>query len=232
MLPAAEGIHEVREPLGDVRDDDRLAPLDHLAGGILGPAALVAHAEQFVDVRIAVAADDHQLVAVELLDAGTCIGDNFAQLRQNQIEDFGHAECAPERLGRRAKRLGLFAGGVLRREQPSVLDRDRGLGGECGRELSELFVVDVRLELVDADDADDTVADDHRRTDPAANASTAVSLTRESAGGATRPRRLVAASNAGPGHRGCASSSRSKPTPIRPPRSSKPRPLTITRRVP
>ncbi len=117
--PRAEGIHEVREPLGDVRDDDRLAPLDHLAGGILGPPYLVAHAEQFVDVRIAMAADDHQLVAVELLDAGTCIGDNFAQLRQNHIEDFGHTECAPERFGRRAQRLGLLAGGVLGREQPS-----------------------------------------------------------------------------------------------------------------
>ena len=100
--------------------------------------------DQFVEVRIAVAADDHQLVAVELLDAGTSIGHDLAQLRQDQIEDFGHAQRAPERLGGRAECLGLFAGSALGFEQPSILDRHRSLGGECGRELRELFVVDSR----------------------------------------------------------------------------------------
>ena len=135
--------------------------------------------EQFVEVRIAVAADDHELVAVELLDAGTPVGHDLAQLRQDQVEDLGHAERAPERLGRRAERLGLLARGALGLEQASVLDRHRGLGGECRRELRQLLGVEVGLELVDAQDADDAVADDHRRADPSANASAAVLLARE-----------------------------------------------------
>ena len=188
--------------------------------------------EQLVEVRIALAADDDELVAVELLDAGTPVRDDLAQLRQDQIEDLGHAERAPERLGRGAERLGLLARGALGLEQSSILDRDRGLGGECRRELRELFGVEVGLELVDAQNADDAVADDHRSADPAANASTAVLLTRK-----VRVLRYVgedsvAASTARPGLLRLVSSSRSKPTPIRPPRSSSPRAATITRRFP
>ena len=167
--------------------------------GSLGSAHAVAMSDQFVEVRIAVAADDHQLVAVEPLDAGTSIGDDLAQLRQDQVEDFGHAQRAPERLGGGAQRLGLFARGALGLEQPSILDRHRSLGGECSRELRELFGVDVGLELVDAEDADDAVADDHRGTDPSANASTAVQPDSQSAGSPTRRRRPVAASTARPG---------------------------------
>ena len=44
---------------------------------------------------------------------------------------------------------------------------------------AELLGVEVGLELVDAEHADDAVADDHRRADPAANASAAVHLARE-----------------------------------------------------
>ena len=106
-------------------------------------------------------------------------GHDLAQLRQDQIEDLGQAQRAPERLGCRAERLGLLARGALGLEQPRVLDRHRRLGGECRRELRELLVVEVGLELVDADDADDSVADDHRRADPAADASAAVDLARE-----------------------------------------------------
>ncbi len=60
-----------------------------------------------------------------------------------------------------------------------VLDRHRGLRGECRRELCQLFVVEVGFELVDAENAGDAVADDHRRTDPSANARTAVDVTRK-----------------------------------------------------
>ncbi len=70
--------------------------------GSSGPLAAVAMPEQFVEVRIALAADDDELVAVELLDAGTPVGDDLAQLRQDQVEDLGQPERAPERLGRRA----------------------------------------------------------------------------------------------------------------------------------
>ena len=47
--------------------------------------------EQLVDVRIAVAGEDLEFVAVELLDAGALIGNDLAQLRQDQVEDLGHA---------------------------------------------------------------------------------------------------------------------------------------------
>ena len=147
--------------------------------GSSGPVHAVAMPEQLVEVRIAVAADDHGLVAVELLDARTPVGDDLAQLRQDQVEEFGDAQRAPERLGRRLERLGLRARGALGIEQASVLDRHRSLGGECRGEVRQLFGVEVGLELVDAQDADDTVADDHRRADPAANASTAVLFARE-----------------------------------------------------
>ena len=77
------------------------------------------------------------------------------------------------------ERLGLRARGALGMEQASVLDRHRGLGGECRGEVRQLFGVEVGLELVDAQDADDTVADDHRRADPSANAPAAVLIARE-----------------------------------------------------
>src|SRR5207237_4228561 len=77
------------------------------------------------------------------------------------------------------QRLGLLARGPLRLEEASILDRRRSLGREGRRELRELLGVEVRLELVDAEDADDAVADDHRRADPPANASGAVLLARE-----------------------------------------------------
>ena len=101
------------------------------------------------------------------------------QLREDQIEDLGHAQRAAERLGCRAQRFRLLAGGALGLEQPSVLDRHRGLGGERRCELRQLLGVEVGLELVDAEDADDTVADDHRRTEPSANASAAVFVARK-----------------------------------------------------
>ena len=63
--------------------------LDHLAGRIVGPPRVEAMSEQFVEIRKAVAADDHHLVALELLDAGSSIGHDLAQLRQDQIEDLG-----------------------------------------------------------------------------------------------------------------------------------------------
>ena len=70
----------------------------------------------------------------------------------------------------RTKRLGLLTRGPLGLEQTRILDRDRRLRRERGRELRELLVVEIGLELVDADHADDPVADDHRRADPAADA--------------------------------------------------------------
>ena len=69
-------------------------PLHQLPGRIVGSPS-VAMSEQFVDVRIAVTADDDQLVAVELLDAGTPVGDDLAQLRQDQIEDSGMPSVLP-----------------------------------------------------------------------------------------------------------------------------------------
>ena len=135
--------------------------------------------EQFVEVRITLAADDHELVAVQLLDAGTSIRHHLAQLRQDEIEYLRDPQRAPERLGGRTQCLGLFAGLALGLEQPGVLDRRRSLSSECGRELCELLVVDAGLELVDAQDTDDTVADDHRGTDPSADSSTPVDVARE-----------------------------------------------------
>jgi hypothetical protein len=172
--PAVDVLVEVLEPRRDVRDDDRLEPRDHLAGRIVGPPPVEALSEQFVEVRKAIAADDHHLVALQLLDAGSSIGHYLAQLRENQIEDFGHFERAAERLGRGLERLGLLASGALGFEQPGVLDRHCGLGGECRGELRQLFGVEVGFELVDADDADHAVADHHGDTEPPANASTAV----------------------------------------------------------
>ena len=216
----------------DVRDDDRLAPLDQLAGRIVGPPPVEAMSEQLVEVRKAVAADDHHLVAVELLDAGSSIGHDLAQLREDQVEDLGHAQRAAERLGRRAQRLGLFAGGALGFEQPSVLDRHRGLGGECRRELRQLLVVEVRLELVDADDADR-----RGRRRSSGHRSIRECVRRRARWLAKCGWCDTSAKTCGRFDRttwipGLVSSSRSKPTPIIPPRSSKPRPLTITRRFP
>ena len=68
-----------------------LVPLDEPPGRILGSPAGVAMSEQLVDVRIAVAGEDLELVSVELLDAGTSIGNDLAELRQDQVEDFGQA---------------------------------------------------------------------------------------------------------------------------------------------
>ena len=70
-----------------------LVPLDQLAGRIVRPPPVVAESDQLVEIRIAVAADDHQLVAVELLDAGALVRHHLAQLRQDQIEDLGHARA-------------------------------------------------------------------------------------------------------------------------------------------
>ena len=78
-----------------------------------------------------------------------------------------------------AERLGLFSSRSFGVEQSGVLDRDRRLGGECRRDVCKLFVVDVGLELVDAEDADNAVADDHRRADPTADARAAADVTRE-----------------------------------------------------
>ena len=122
------------------------------------------------------AADDDHLVAVDLLDAAAVVRDDLAQLRQDQIEDLGQAQRAAQRLGCRAQRLGLLAGRALGLEQPRILDRRRGLGGEGRHELREILVVEVGLELVERDDADDAVADDHRCADPAADSSAAVDL--------------------------------------------------------
>ena len=172
-------ILELRVARGGVREDDGPVPLDQVPGRIAGSAHAVAMSDQFVEVRIAVAAVDHPLVAVEPLDAGTPVGDDLAKLRQDQVEDFGHAQRAPQRLGCGAESLGLFAGSSLGLEQARVFDRHRGLGGECRRDFRQLFGVEIGLELVDAEHADDAVADDHRGTDPSANASTAVQLTRK-----------------------------------------------------
>jgi hypothetical protein len=84
-------ILELRVARGGVCDDEGLVPLDQLPGRIVGSAHPVAMPDQFVEVRVALAADDDKLVAVELLDAGTSVGDDLAQLRQDQVEDFGHA---------------------------------------------------------------------------------------------------------------------------------------------
>ena len=172
----AEGIVELRKPCSDVRHDEGVVPLDQLAGGIVRPSPLVAQADHLIEVRVAVAADDLQLVAVDPLDAGALVGHDLAQLRQDQAGNLGDTECAAKRMCRGAERLGLLARGALGFEQARVLDRDRRLGRERRGELRELLVVDIRLELVDADDADDAVADDHRRADPAANSSGAVTL--------------------------------------------------------
>ena len=110
--PAAVGfLLEMLEPRGDVRNDDRLARLDHLAGRIVGPPPVEAQSEQLVEVRKAEAADDHHLVAVELLHGGGSIRHDLPQLREDQIEDLGKIQGARERLGRGAERLGLLAGG-------------------------------------------------------------------------------------------------------------------------
>ena len=72
-----------------VRDDHGLVPLYQLPGRIVGSAGAVAMPEQLLEARIALAADDDELVAVDHLDAGTPVGDDLAQLRQDQVEDVG-----------------------------------------------------------------------------------------------------------------------------------------------
>ncbi len=97
------------EVRGHVRDDHGLAPLDHVAGGIVAPLPVEPVSDQLLSVRIPDASDDHESVSVELLHAGTPIGDHFAQLRQDQIDDLGQVQRAAERVGRGAERLGLLA---------------------------------------------------------------------------------------------------------------------------
>src|SRR5262249_61328189 len=77
-LPLAVRVLEARKAGGDVADDDRLARLDELAGGIVGPAPAEPVADQAVEIRVAVAADDDELVAVELLDARTLVRHHLA----------------------------------------------------------------------------------------------------------------------------------------------------------
>ena len=116
--------------------------LDQLAGGIARPSPLVAEADHLIEIRVAVAADDLQLLAVDPLDAGTLVGHDLAQLRQDQAGHLGHAQRAAERMCRGAERLGLLARGALGLEQARVLDRDRRLGRERRGELRELLVVE------------------------------------------------------------------------------------------
>ena len=97
--PAVGLLVEVLEPRRDVRDDDRLESLDHLAGRIVGPPPVEALSEQFAQVRKAVAADDHHLVALELLDAGSPIRHDLAQLGKDQIDDHGQIHGAAQRFG-------------------------------------------------------------------------------------------------------------------------------------
>ena len=105
----------------------------------VGRAPVEALPDQLVEVRKALAAHDHEVVAVDLLEGCALVGDHLAQLRQDQVEDTGHAQGAPERLGGRAERLGLLARGALGLEQARVLDCDRSLGGEPRRKLRELL---------------------------------------------------------------------------------------------
>ena len=134
-VPIAEGIHELRG-LGDVGDDGGLVLLHHHVGeGVRAPRREPL-SDQLVDVRKALAAHDHELVAVELLDRGARVGHHLAQLGQNQIEDLGRTQRAPQREGCGAKRLGLFPSGPLRLEQACSLDRHRRLGRESGRNLA------------------------------------------------------------------------------------------------
>ena len=179
IIPGRKGSTKFGNLAVDVRHDQCLAPLDQLAGRGHPLHHVVAKPDQLVEIRVAVAAEDQELVAVELLDAGALVRNNLAQLGQDQIENVGHAQRAAERMGCGAECLGLFPSGALGVEQAGVLDRDRRVGGECGRHVCELFVVDVGHEVVDAEDADNAVADDHRRTDPTANACTAADVTRE-----------------------------------------------------
>ena len=92
-LDASLAVHvlELRVALGGVRDDDGLVPLDEPPRRIVGSPAGVAMSEELLDVRKALGGENFELVAVELLDAGTPIGNDLAQLRQDQVEDFGDA---------------------------------------------------------------------------------------------------------------------------------------------
>ena len=76
-----------------------------------------------------------------------------------QLEDLGQAQRAAKRLGSRVQGFGVLAGGALGLEQPCVLDRRRGLGGECRHELREILVVEIRLVLVERDDARDAITE-------------------------------------------------------------------------
>ena len=92
---------EVLEARRHVGDDDWLALLDHVRGGVVRIAPVEPLPEQFVEVREPVPADDDHLVAVDLLHAAAVVRNHLAQFRQDEIEDLGEAQEAPERLGRR-----------------------------------------------------------------------------------------------------------------------------------
>ena len=124
-------------------------------------------------------ADDHHLVAVDLLHAAAVVWNHLAQFRENEIEHLAQAQRAPERLCRRPQSVRMFPSGSFGFEQACALDRGRRLCCEGCCELRELLVVEVGLELVEGEDADDAVPEDERCTDPAANASAAVDLTRK-----------------------------------------------------
>ena len=79
----------------------------------------------------------------------------------------------------RTQRLALLAGGAFGLEQSRVLDRRRRLCGERRDELGEVVVVEIGLELVERDDADDAIAEYQRCADPAADASATVQLAGE-----------------------------------------------------
>ena len=103
---------------------------DDLAGRVVGPAPVEALSEELVEIGKAVSADDDHLVAVDLLDAAAVVGHDLAQFGQDQLEDLRQTQGAVERLGGRAQRLRLLAGGALGLEEPRILDRTGRKGGE------------------------------------------------------------------------------------------------------
>ena len=86
-------VPEMLEAGRDVRDDDRLAPLDDRGGGIVGIAPVEALSEQLVQVREAVPADDDHLVAVHLLHAAAVVRNRLAQLGEDQVEHLAQAQA-------------------------------------------------------------------------------------------------------------------------------------------
>ena len=120
------------------------------------------------------AADDHELVAVELLDARAlrmeppCAAPPGSDRTPGAPPGCSRANGPPHGASRPAR-------GRRARSRASARSRSRSPPGrQRRRQLRQLLVVEVGLELVDADHADDPVADDHRRADPAANACAAL----------------------------------------------------------